>query len=43
MELLRDDPIIECAMRTGYAPWIKDDPYEDEEEKSEFVFGEEER
>jgi len=29
---IRDDPMIECAERTGYAPWIRDDEEEDEDE-----------
>lgn len=31
MEDLRDDPIIESIMRTGYPWWMLDDEYEEEE------------
>lgn len=30
---LPDDPIISCIERTGYAPWMQDDDYEDDEEE----------
>ena len=29
MVLIRDDPIIRCIERTGYAPWISEDDDED--------------
>ena len=32
MELLRDDPIVECIMRTGFPPWQMPPDYEDDEE-----------
>lgn len=33
MNLIKDDPIISCIMRTGYPPWIdSDDEGEDDEE-----------
>lgn len=35
MEMLRDDPVIACMMRTGYPSWINDDYDEDEDEPEE--------
>ena len=35
MELLRDDPIVECIMRTGFPPWQMPPDYEDDEEWEE--------
>lgn len=37
MWLIPDDPIIASMMRTGYPPWIREDPphWEDEEESDE--------
>lgn len=28
MILIDDDPIIQCMERTGYAPWMEEDPDE---------------
>jgi len=36
MILLRDDPIIACIERTGYAPWMQDDDEEEEDEDDEW-------
>ena len=35
MEMLRDDPIISCMMRTGYPSWVDDDYEEDEDPEEE--------
>lgn len=39
MTLIPDDPIISCAMRTGYPPWMSayDSEAEDEEEREAMV------
>lgn len=37
MVQIPDDPIIDSMMRTGYPPWIREDPpyWEDEEDEDE--------
>lgn len=35
MEILRDDPIIDSMLRTGYPPWMQDGGYNDEEWEEE--------
>lgn len=36
MFLIEDDPIIRCAMRTGYPPWVSDySPEADSDEERE--------
>lgn len=35
MENIPDDPIISCMLRTGYPPWMQDEPEEDEEPDDE--------
>lgn len=32
MILIKDDPIVACIERTGYAPWAQDEESEDEED-----------
>lgn len=33
--MIPDDPVIACIERTGYAPWMQDEEYENEEEDYE--------
>lgn len=41
MDMIRDDPIINCIERTGYPPWFfcRDD--EEEEEDADVFYGNE--
>lgn len=34
--LIADDPIIQCMERTGYAPWMDEDPEEHDDYWSDF-------
>ena len=37
MQLIPDDPIVRSMERTGYPPWIREDPpdWEDEQDETE--------